>query len=111
MFLAPQFGTQPDLIPGLPMATLLPFLLGAGLIAIPYAASRSIKKGSTMSDILKAGGAAAIGFGVATYANWVLPVSAGVSRARAAPIRRATYVPPNTYKPTVTASVPGAKVI
>lgn len=76
---------------GIPYEVIYPFVLGiAGIIGAQYYWHG---KTSTFKDIITYGSAAAIGYGVATYAGWITPVSA---RARAyAPTAAArAYMPP-----------------
>lgn len=86
MFLANQI-TLPD-IAGIPSGVILPFIIGA----LGFVASYSFPRlGDTGKDILQFGSAALIGFGIATYANWITPVAV-TARAR--------------YVPTVVARAP-----
>jgi hypothetical protein len=76
-----------DLIPGVPNGVLFPVVLGAiGLVAAFGWAHGTVK------DILVAGAAASVGFGIATYAGWIQPgPSASGARARATATASARY--------------------
>lgn len=108
MFLAPQFGTTGDFF-GIPMTTLVPFLLGTALIAGGYLYKTT---NETLKDLLKYGGAAAIGFSVANYADWMAPVKQAVlprTLARPRPTMQIQRRP--TISPRPTAIPTGTKMI
>lgn len=86
LFLAGQVGAT-DLIPGVPNGAFFPIVLGAiGLVAA-FGWAKGIVK-----DILVAGSAASVGFGIATYAGWIQPGPNAVTGARArAPAAAARY--------------------
>lgn len=83
MFLANIDLGMPD-IAGIPMTVVLPFLIGV----VGFIAAESFKLGDTAKTIMRFGSASVIGFGIATYANWVTPVAVLGARARA------RYIPP-----------------
>jgi len=85
MFLANIDLGMPD-IAGIPMTVILPFLVGV----VGFVAAESFKLGDTAKNIVRFGSASVIGFGIATYANWITPVVTSTPSARA----RARYIPP-----------------
>ena len=102
MFLEPSvLPTLPTNVLGVPMNVLLPILLGAVSISAAVLAVKK-KESSMLEPILMAGGAAALGFGVAEYAGWITSVPA----ARAA---RAAAVVTRPMTPVV--SMPQTKII
>jgi len=84
---------------GLSYSTLLPFVIGALGIFAGY----STKSNDTLSKILLFGGVAAIGFGVADYAGWVVPAARARARARAPAI---AYSAPRIYSAPAGSVVP-----
>lgn len=63
---------------GISYSVILPFVLGA----IGMVGAFAFAKPGNLRDILMLGSAASIGFGLATYANWITP-TAPAARARA----------------------------
>ena len=102
MFLAPQFGVGD--IAGIPLAVVLPFLVGTlGLVGYYWYKG---KEDGIVKQVLLMGSAATIGFGVAQYAGWITPV---VTARRAV----ATYVPRPTMfsAPSTPSYTGGTKLI
>lgn len=102
MFLAQQAGTGD--IMGIPFTVVIPFLLGTAGFVI---SGMWGKLTGTAKDIVQFGSAAAIGFGIAQYAGWLMtPATAARAAAR--------YVPSpaiRTITPTITPTVQGTKMI
>ena len=107
LFLAGQVGAT-DLIPGVPNGAFFPILLGAiGLVAAFGWAHGMVK------DILVAGAAASVGFGIATYAGWIQPGPAAIGARARAPSAAARYptVPMRAPLPTMANASTGTKMI
>jgi len=103
MFLANIDLGMPDIM-GIPMTVVLPFLVGA----VGFVAAESFKIGDTAKTIMRFGSASVIGFGIATYANWITPVAVAGARARARytpPIHRAPIPIPARAGVSVTAKM------
>jgi hypothetical protein len=76
-----------DLVPGVSNGVLFPILLGALGLIIGYGWGHGIVK-----DILVAGSAASVGFGIATYVGWIQPGAAAAKPAGASASAR--YIAP-----------------
>jgi hypothetical protein len=104
MFLAPQFAGQADFLPFIPNNVLIPFVLGAAF----FGGSLFMKGKGMFKDVLAYAGVASVGFGVATYANWITPVvTSPGARARA-------YTPPRRIvqtRPAAGLAAAGTKII
>jgi hypothetical protein len=97
-----------DIIPGVSNGVLFPILLGALGLVIGYGWAHGIVK-----DILVAGSAASVGFGIATYVGWIQagPAAAKPAGATAASAR---YAPPpmrTAPLPMMAAANQGTKMI
>jgi hypothetical protein len=109
MFLAGQ--TPAGGLFGVSYSVIVPIVLGA----IGFLGAYSFTKPGTIREVVTMGSAAAIGFGIATYASWITPATAQAraSAARASvpmamPIPRA-MPPMQTYSATANSS--GVKLI
>lgn len=82
-----------DIIPGVENGVLIPIVLGAIGLILGFGWAKG-----TVKDILVAGSAASVGFGIATFAKWIQPGPGATVGARAryaapAPIRAVAPAP------------------